>query len=89
MTETVKLHNTNKTMSLEVKAADGTSIHLMPNTKEDVDKKFAWNLPDGVVEFRPKRTVFGTKGTKEIVSKKVVEESSAPVTTPRTTVKTV
>jgi len=89
MVETVKLHNTNRTMSLEVQAADGTSIHLMANAKEDVEKKFLWNLPPGVVEFKPKHTVFGSKGSKEVVSKKVVEESATPVTTPRTTVKAV
>lgn len=88
MTETVKLHNTNQTMQIEVFSADGDSIHLLPGAKQDVDKKFSWNLPSGVVEFRQKHTVFGAKDTKEVNNKKAAKENSVPLETPRTTVKT-
>jgi hypothetical protein len=56
----VRLHNTNKEMSVEVTAADGESIMLMPNAKEEVEARFAWNLPKGVKIFKPNVMVFGT-----------------------------
>lgn len=87
MSDTVKLHNTNETMTVEVFSADGDSIHLMPRAKIDVNKKFLWNLPVGVVVFRQKHTVFGAKETKEVNSKKAAKENSVPLDTQRTTVK--
>lgn len=56
----VLLQNWNDTKA-EVLASDGDSVLLMPLTKTLVEKKFLWNLPKGVSEYKENYTVFGKK----------------------------
>jgi len=83
MADTVKLHNSTD-IQVEVRSADGDGVMIMAKAKRDVDSKFNWNLPPGVVVFRPSHTVFGKK-TKEVATVKALEEQSADLETTRKT----
>lgn len=84
-TEKVVLHNTSKEFKRELFAADGDSMHIMPDCKQPVDRKFLWNLPQDVVEFKNYETTFGIKTTTKNVTKRT-ENTKNPEDT-RSTVK--
>jgi hypothetical protein len=60
----VNVQNWNKTQK-ELFSADGDSIHIMPGIVTPVEKKFLWNLPKGVEEYKETFTVFNKK-VKEV-----------------------
>lgn len=72
--DTVILHNTNATFKQEVFAADGDSVHIMPNSKQPVDRKFLWNLPKGVVQFGEYETTFSKKKSADAEQKLKVKD---------------
>ena len=47
---TIKVHNTLN-MSVELEAADGDSVTVMPRSKVEVNSKFDWRLPKGVLKI--------------------------------------
>jgi len=70
MSDRVTLHNTNQHVSREIFSADGDSVHILPGSKQPVDKKFLWNLPSDVSEFKDYQTVFSRKKGSDEVSVK-------------------
>ena len=64
----VTLRNTSRDMAISVKAADGSSVQFGPGLTAEVEDKFLWNLPNGIVLVKPKSVPVVARATGTPVS---------------------
>lgn len=64
----VTLRNTSRDMAINVKAADGSAVQFGPGLTAEVEDKFLWQLPDGIVQVKPKAVPVVPRATGTPVS---------------------